>query len=445
MSEPELEKLLGGFAADQLTPEERQKLFTAALQDQELFNALADEQVLKEVLADPAVRRRLLEALRQPHRAGDWRSWLDRFTRPVGLAWVGGVAAGVFAVVLGLNVYQESVRRASETAALEEKMQAPPPAVPPSVPPGQEPFIERERKEPTVAPEPPAKERFSQTLDSREQAAASRPRKGPASSNMQDKQQTLPQKEESQKGNAPLAAFGKSSKQADSSDQLSTLRPSSTERDTDILLQADSGTSTSVSARSLFYGQGSVVQEPALSSEEKRVEPARKIEPFAFTRKALDQTAPMTPLAIRYSFVIRESGEEREVDAVSAVNTVEPVTLSVESNQEAYIQVWTRTGDSLPELVLPAKESGRISLKTAPGQRQHMTMPGVTERLILRLSRVPFGPITRQEAVMAGRGGSGQLTESVSGPNEQAIYVANPDLSAVELAVEIPFRTNRPR
>ena len=70
MPEPELEKLLGGFAADQLTSEERQKLFSAALQDQELFNALADEQGLKELLADPGVRRRLVEALRQPRRAG---------------------------------------------------------------------------------------------------------------------------------------------------------------------------------------------------------------------------------------------------------------------------------------------------------------------------------------------------------------------------------------
>ena len=60
MSEHDLEKLLGGFAADTLTPEEKQTLFTAALQDQQLFNALADEQALKELLSDPDVRRRLL-------------------------------------------------------------------------------------------------------------------------------------------------------------------------------------------------------------------------------------------------------------------------------------------------------------------------------------------------------------------------------------------------
>ena len=48
MPEPELEKLLGGFAADTLTPKERETLFRAALHDQQLFNALADEQALKD-------------------------------------------------------------------------------------------------------------------------------------------------------------------------------------------------------------------------------------------------------------------------------------------------------------------------------------------------------------------------------------------------------------
>ena len=56
MSDHELEKLLGGFAADTLTSEEKKALYAAALQDQQLFNALADEQALKELLADPAAR-----------------------------------------------------------------------------------------------------------------------------------------------------------------------------------------------------------------------------------------------------------------------------------------------------------------------------------------------------------------------------------------------------
>src|SRR5215831_2954324 len=86
MPEHEVEKLLGGFAPDTLTQEERQTLFTAALHDQQLFNALADEQALKQLLADPAVRRRLLQALRQPSpwSPGGLLSWLDWFRHQAG-------------------------------------------------------------------------------------------------------------------------------------------------------------------------------------------------------------------------------------------------------------------------------------------------------------------------------------------------------------------------
>ncbi|TLY22778.1 MAG: hypothetical protein E6K66_07655, partial [Nitrospirae bacterium] len=87
MSEQDLEKLLGGFATDTLTSEEKQTLYAAALQDQQLFNALADEQALKELLADPDVRRRLLASLEQKSAsgAGGSLSWLDWFRRPAGL------------------------------------------------------------------------------------------------------------------------------------------------------------------------------------------------------------------------------------------------------------------------------------------------------------------------------------------------------------------------
>ena len=72
MSERDLEKLLGGFAVDTLVPEERIRLYKAAMQDQQFFNALADEQALKEWLVDPLVRDRLLQAVRKPctSRAG---------------------------------------------------------------------------------------------------------------------------------------------------------------------------------------------------------------------------------------------------------------------------------------------------------------------------------------------------------------------------------------
>ena len=122
MSEHELEKLLGGFAADTLTPEERQKLFEAALQEQQLFNALADEQALKELLTDPVVRRRLLDAFPQTSlsRSSGSLSWWEWLRRPAGLTFAGGLAAVVVAIVIGTKIYQDSLKQAAQSVATEE-------------------------------------------------------------------------------------------------------------------------------------------------------------------------------------------------------------------------------------------------------------------------------------------------------------------------------------
>ena len=45
MPQRDIEKLLGGYATDTLTEEERKELFAAALRDQSLFNALAEGEV----------------------------------------------------------------------------------------------------------------------------------------------------------------------------------------------------------------------------------------------------------------------------------------------------------------------------------------------------------------------------------------------------------------
>ena len=47
----DVRKLLGGYATGTLTDEERNLLFSAALEHQELFDALADEEALRELLA----------------------------------------------------------------------------------------------------------------------------------------------------------------------------------------------------------------------------------------------------------------------------------------------------------------------------------------------------------------------------------------------------------
>ena len=53
---PDLHKLLGGYAAGTLTPEERRALFDAALADQALFDALADEEASHQARSPHGVR-----------------------------------------------------------------------------------------------------------------------------------------------------------------------------------------------------------------------------------------------------------------------------------------------------------------------------------------------------------------------------------------------------
>jgi hypothetical protein len=83
------EKLLGGYAAGTLTPEERQALFAAALEDQRLYEALVREDPVRELLADPAARAAVLAALDEVPKP-----WYYRDVHP------GIIAAAVSAVVI---------------------------------------------------------------------------------------------------------------------------------------------------------------------------------------------------------------------------------------------------------------------------------------------------------------------------------------------------------
>ena len=97
-------------------------------------------------------------------------------------------------------------------------------------------------------------------------------------------------------------------------------------------------------------------------------------------------------------------------------------------------------GSSPTQLLLPEKKTGQISLKITAGQRQQIPLPKGNGPVTLtaRLSRVPFGPITNQEAAMSDRLSPDQLQEAVT--QEQATYVVNQDPTpTAQISVEIPF------
>jgi hypothetical protein len=474
MSEHELEKLLGGFAADTLTAEEKQTLYPAALQDQQLFNALADEQALKELLSDPDVRRRLLASLKQKSASGADGSlpWLDWFRRPAGLAFAGGLAAAALAVVLGIRIYQDSLRQAAQSVAIEDvKSASTPVPMPPASQPATTQAVEPQAKtKENVAPavDLPKKDTLIDKLAKRERSAPSPSKSARASDVASDSlNQRSEQDEVRREAEAPAAALSKSAEEVTSSaDQKlaassapSAAAPEPKQMQTPAGRRVAATVTPALSARALFYGgePGRADTRAMAKEQEQAMKPLaesaphanqleRKTDQFAIAGKIAGTATQLRPLGLRYSFVVRGTdGQEREVDAATASKSTELVRLTVEANQDAYLRVWQTVGSSMPRLLLPEKETGQISLKIAPGQRQRIPLPTNSGRVTLtaRLSRVPFGPIARQEAAMPDRLSPNQLQESFTassptGSQEQATYVVNQDLSiTAQVAVDI--------
>jgi hypothetical protein len=464
MSEHELEKLLGGFAADTLTSEEKKALYAAALQDQQLFNALADEQALKELLADPATRRRLVQALQQTGTsgAGGTLSWLDWLRRPAGLAFAGGLAAAVFALVLGTKIYKDSLKRTAQSVATEEaKPTVPPTPEPPTAPPAQplSDKIELKAKK-NALPDKTAK---------REKTVAPTHEQRSSEGGRGNLKQRAEQEEARQQAETPVASLSKTAKEptasADQERAIISAPPSATPEPAPMTAPASGligrASAPAVSARALFYGGEAARPDEGATTREKEQgmksvaestsranRPERKLEQFALAGKAAGIAAQLKPLGLRYSFVIRGSeGLDREVDAATASKTAGQARVMLEPNQDAYVQVWERVGSSTPQLLFPEKDSGQISVKILAGQRQSIPLPIESGpfALTVRLSRVPFGPIRRQEAAMLDRPSLNQLQESITssspaGTQENATYVVNQDPSLnTQLVVEIPL------
>ena len=419
MSEHDLEKILGGFAADMLTVEERKLLYTAALNDQQLFNTLADEQALKELLADPAVRRRLLVSLKQKNAtdAGGSLSWLDWFRRPAGLAFAGGLSAAALAVVLGVRIYQDSLRQAAQSVATEEVRPAIPQAVEPQTKAKENvaPSIGLQKKDTSIgklAKRERSMDEVTSTADQKLAASAAPPSSAP----------------ESKQIHPP--AGGR---------VAATATPA-------------------LSARALFYGgepsrtdthsmakEQEQAMKPLAESVPRANRPERPLEGLSQLGKAAGTIAQVRPLGLRYSFAVRGTdGQEREVDAATAAKSIQPVFLTVEANQNVYLQVWETVGSSTPQLLWPEKEAGQVSLKMTAGQREQIPLQMKNKLITLtaRLSRVPPEPITKQEGPMYERLSSNQLQELITpsgtaGLQERATYVVNQNPFTAQIAVEM--------
>jgi hypothetical protein len=125
MKREDAEKLLGGYATGNLSPDEQRALFEAALEDQELFESVADEAALKELLDDPGTRRLLLEAL--PARR---KSFIRRW--PVwSWAAAGAVAASVVVGIALMRAPEHMLQYSADKQPVAEMAQTAP-RVPPA-------------------------------------------------------------------------------------------------------------------------------------------------------------------------------------------------------------------------------------------------------------------------------------------------------------------------
>ncbi len=475
MSEQDLEKLLGGFATDTLTSEEKQSLFTVALQDQQLFNALADEQALKELLVDPDVRRRLLASLEQKSAsgAGGSLSWLDWFRRPAGLAFAGGLATAALAVVLGLRIYQDSLRQAAQPVESEYAKPASPPApIPPSSRTATPQSVESQAKgkenvtsaidlskKDTSIDKPAKRERFAPPPSKEERAS------DVARDSLKQRGE---QGEVRRQAEAPVAALSKPAEKVTSSTNqklaANSAPPATAPESKQIQAPAGGPVAATVtptlSARSLFYGgepgrtdtssmaakEQEQAMKPLAESAPQANRPERPAEGLSQLGKTAGTVAQLRPLGLRYSLVVRgTNGQEQEVDAATASKNIQPVFLTVEANQDANLQIWKTVGSSAPQLLWPEKKTAQTSQKIIAGQRQYISLPMESGpvTLTVRLSRVPPAPTTRHEGAMFDRLSLSQFQESITATNqpsskERATYVVKQDPSTTaQVAVDI--------
>lgn len=437
MSEHELEKLLGGFAADTLTAEERKLLYTAALHDQELFNALADEQALKELLADPAVRLRLLQALTQAKTsgAGGWLSRLDWMRRPAGLAFAGGLTAAALAVVLGIKIYQDSLKQAAQSVATEDTKPETPatPAPPASQPAPSQPMESRLRAKENAEPAstPARKDVLADKMIEHERSAPSKPQELRASGAARDALKQPPEQNNTQR-------------QADAASPAAPVpQPKQ---------------APALSARTLFYQSFTAsATEQERSQIADREETGRMAETPLQERKRAERNIGLLgkledrklsaekPLGIRYSLIMKgPGGIDLEVDPTTAVGKDDAPRLTVQTNESGYLSVlYTRLSSDTPTVLFPSSGEGHVT------ERKSVVIPlvgvfGETQSAEQIRLHVVFSRTARESGnVLPAEKKMRLMTEQVDpsqpdAPAEQAVYVVDPAPSA-SVSVEIPL------
>lgn len=405
MAEPDVEQLLGGFATNTLTADERKALYDAALRNQQLFDMLADEQALKELLNDPVTRRQIAASIRQGP-AAEASSWLGSVSqwiqRPTNLALTGGLATAVIAAILFTRVYEEGLRRAQETTVTEDRLRS-------------------VRTEPEEVPAVSIQESESRKRSDMKSSAAEHQRVGTPSeptsvgdspiparspSEGEHNKRELPVAEELASADRPPAGGHKESgsrkdnriapskakdrtrlDQRQSGDaaptkSLNKKQEVTTRSSTAVTEQLEATTAPpgklpsrlaqvrQLSARALFYGASpgqqpttqpgaSVFRDDSVASPEQEEHVAAgeqdRLQPVPAAPPSASESRIERPTyaGLRYSFISRTPQGDIEREPTAAWASDQDVHLTVEANSEGYLVVWEQVGEGSPMLLFP--------------------------------------------------------------------------------------------
>lgn len=445
MPDDDLEKLLGGFAADTLTPEEKQRLYDTALHDQQLFNLFADEQALKELLTDPVVRERLLRSLRETTStdAEGIASWFGWFGRPAGLAWAGGLVGALFAVILGTNVYLESLREARPLVANEEAAPTYTPTPAPSSPQPASPPMKESRLETQAK----TKQAASLKKEARTAATPQREALPTELDRLQGPTELAPQKVPQSEERPPDLTVQDQASGTPGAEPAVTGAAAPANR----LATAQVGPASSV--RSLFYGEtaettSELMREPQRHESTQRMEHFEQLKGLSASNQAPSGDGSTKPLGLRFSLVMNE-GEGPHDDRDGKASTQSgALDLMVESNQPSFFQVWGEDESLQPQLLFPFSADDPIASRLLAYQPRRIPIRAGYRSMTIRLSRTPFGPSSAHDADALKRTSPASLQESVASPGlsgpsgspEHVTYVVNPDASSGMLTARIPIR-----
>jgi hypothetical protein len=386
------EHLLGGYATNTLTDQEKRQLFEAALHDQTLFDALADEEALKAMLADPEARHRILASLRTKEhpdgvgksRGGGW-GW---FREPSRLAWAGSLAALGLVLIFGwqmekewgpvISQEQEARSSSSRDEVVFQAQKAPDEG---KAPIGKEALERKAAKAEGIEAESQSMPEQASRVETNE---VDRLRQIPAvakkESDAREKSQAMRrQRANEQVGHAPSIPSASDQPKYGRTVQPLAVPEASEEAMADKVPQAtapgrfaDQGVGEASvsppSAQELFYAASASLGDELIPSRKDtdqhtpggtlrlEVKPSVKGKRSAevVEQAPVSESISHSAMGIRYSFVRQtKDGEDEEVENRQITGNWSQIRLAVESNVSGYLYVLASLGNGKWQKLLP--------------------------------------------------------------------------------------------